>query len=51
MKVLAPIAVLLGVMLVMVILTVTGALGGQERTPLSTSTTVVTIQLFGPDSP
>jgi hypothetical protein len=51
MRALVPIVVLLGVMLVVVALTLTGVLGGEERTPLSTSTTVVTVQLYGPNAP
>jgi hypothetical protein len=50
MRVMAPIAVLLGVILVVVVLTLTGVLAGEERPPLSTSSTVVTIQLLGPES-
>jgi hypothetical protein len=49
-RALAPIAVLFGVMLVVVVLTLTGVLGGDARPPLSTSTTVVTIQLLGPEA-
>jgi hypothetical protein len=50
MKMLAPIAILVGVVIVLVVLTLTGVLAGEERPPLSTSTTVVTIQLFGPEA-
>ena len=50
-RVFAPLALLLGVMLVLVVLTLTGVLQGEERVPLTTSTTPVTVELFGPGVP
>jgi hypothetical protein len=50
-KALAPLMLLLGVVLVLVVLTLTGVLHGEERVPLTTSTTPVTVELFGPGSP
>ena len=47
----APLALLLGVMLVLAVLTLTGVLHGEERVPLTTSTTSVTVELFGPGAP
>ena len=47
----APLALLLGVVLVLVVLTLTGVLHGEDRVPLSTSTTSVTVELFGPGAP
>ena len=46
-----PWALLLSVMLVLTVLTLTGVLHGEERVPLTTSTTPVTVELFGPGAP
>jgi hypothetical protein len=50
-RALAPLALLLCVMLVLVILTLTGVFHGDERAPLTTSTTPVTVELFEPETP